>query len=452
MDEYKFRKDFIGWLDNRAESVRDADARLIAARCALRCVPVLVTALKTDPVYTKKEMLLPTLRASAVALAVALDPARLDLLRASVLRAHRACSPVELTDGFQTYWYRGTPDLHPFTAQRAQWTAWHAARSAASVSQKACDAALESAVHALYILSSIATRAENTFHEALQADMNDLICSVPHQSFGQRSLWPNGFPPEVSNLWESLSFQLDNSSESWSCWTGWYKDVLTGNPRSSARAFEIALIPDLNWSAGFNSINLQVSQFPGWSRTPKVIPPKPIVAMSIRHAADSVSEAALAYAHAVRERISELEERLTRVNDPDTESKLLDELTGLHGDLELAKQVAEQVTTLPADPPAKDLDAVADKALSLAERIDKRVRHYVGKRATGVGNLLWVGAGTIFLMSIGIPATMAVSIAGVSLAVGNLGKIAENASTIADAVAKAKQVPTPNGSKPQQED
>ncbi|MEM9061602.1 MAG: hypothetical protein AAGD13_14165 [Pseudomonadota bacterium] len=326
---------------------------------------------------------------------------------------------------------------HTAIAEAAE-AAARAARGAASAGDGAELAARATDANRSASAAETSSNAEALCWQAVQDDADALGNGWRYGRFGTTPLWHAGTPRWCRKLWHELGDYLLSADESWQVWIDWYQDRLEGKPANEDLEVAKALIPNEIWEAGPTKLNAEIARLMNEHSDTRLATHKSKIANTLRSAPARVSEAAGLYRDAAKDRIAEIEKRLPGINDPETETELREELTRLRGDMERAKDVADHVASLPVQASEAEIDAATDKTLSFAERVDERVRSFLGKRTTGIGNLLWVGAGSVFLIAIGIPVQFAVPVAGVTLAVGNAGQMAETAAKIADADAKIR--------------
>lgn len=206
---------------------------VIAARAALRVLPLARTVQFGSE--EARAILFPVFRANATARFAAMYPnladGALTVAKFAELTAKMAAGAVP------------TADESPVAAAIA---ARAAARAAAA--DAARDAAYEAA-YAAYAAADAADPEDDDACTAIRQDALDLKGGTPPDRLARAALWPTGaaelvFPSgNIGGHWSLLQNDLQRLGQHWDVWTGWYDEVLVGQPRSPARSEE--------WEAAF---------------------------------------------------------------------------------------------------------------------------------------------------------------------------------------------------------
>ena len=174
----------------------------IAARAALRVLPVLTPTLRDEPRQALSTIILPVFRAITTAVVVATGPTT-------------AVAPAAA-----------------YAADRADRAAYAAAARAAAYAAYAADraAAAAAAVRAAYA----ADRADADYaayaadRAALRADAEGLCEGLSVRGLLGRPLWPDQPPERLMPRWDTLKTACHREGDHWSVWTGWYEARLYG--------------------------------------------------------------------------------------------------------------------------------------------------------------------------------------------------------------------------------
>ncbi len=244
------------WLQRQPREV----SVIIAARAALRVLPVAASEFSTLGARQFGELISTVFRATALAWVAAKYPARAEAL--SSRSAAVAASTVA---------YAATRDNSP---ARASFAAVNAAQAA--------DATNTAFAHSAAFVTYIANTTAAAW-EALSRDVGFLSQGGAVAALADRPLWPDGTPTESSLLWAKLAVKLpvdhnwgiaSNSDsnhagdfvvlppgEHWEVWTRWYDERLAGAP-AHGDAYELvfATIPKEVWKEGPAAANRWIKE------------------------------------------------------------------------------------------------------------------------------------------------------------------------------------------------
>jgi hypothetical protein len=262
------------WLQTRPPE----DAVLIAARAALRVLPLVGLALGRDADTRRAAIVLPVFRAAAIASLVGSWPnlatevragdaaaradaaaARADaaagdpVARAVAYASARAIANAAACATIRAY---ATADAAADAADAAA----HAADAAAYVTARATDPARS--VDALWeaITSEAAARARARTWRAISSDATALEGGAAHVDLGARQLWPGGAPVEAIEDWQKLVDHLLTASEGWQVWIDWYDGILEGSRLDPDLELRKAFVAHDVWRQGPGVVNAEMAQ------------------------------------------------------------------------------------------------------------------------------------------------------------------------------------------------
>lgn len=286
-------------------------ACIIAARVALRVVPLFVEALREEEKERRAAIVLPGLRAVAAASFAAAWPARAAEIRMAASTASSQASGAigEASDSAQQnlFDYKEISENfpHSFIATleanvRALDVAEHAVKAAVSAAQTvvdtvdaangvaAPDAATEAAIstckaasdavdgshgHAQFY-SELLTDGEadagketeimphiTEFWKAVDLDTEMLTTTKkegaragPAEELLKRKLWLNEIPIRLGRSWAQFKEELPED-EGWQVWVDWYEDRLVGRSACETLEFQRVTIADEDWKRGPAHVN-----------------------------------------------------------------------------------------------------------------------------------------------------------------------------------------------------
>jgi len=261
MVEITDRESLKAWLETRPR----ADAVLIAARAALRVLPLVVRALDNDAERRRRTVVLPTFRAAAVAGFAGTWP---EQATADVRRAARAAADAAASAARAAY---AAIQADADAAVRAAYAARAVqAVRAARAARAAADAAYAAAYAAAAATGTYAAYADAVY-AAIQADAAALEDGADHADVAARPLWPRGTPDWAQADWHDLSDRLAaadrDSGEGWQVWIDWYRARLQGvpvdhlrDPATMPRQRAIVLIDDDIWDQGPVTVNAEIAR------------------------------------------------------------------------------------------------------------------------------------------------------------------------------------------------
>ena len=226
------------WLDSRPAE----DARLIAARAALRALPGLAWLFRSDRITAPFAIILPVFRAIAVASVAAKMPTQ----RQQVQEAARSAASTALS-AHSAHSARSAADSARSAADSA-----YSARSAALSARSAALSAYSAHSAALSARSTAASAA----WKAVEQDAVGLEDGMAHGAFMTVPLWHEAGPPEgLAEAWPELRDRLLAEDPLWHVWTDWVQDQLAGRTMIEALEVKKALIPDEDWEKGPAHVN-----------------------------------------------------------------------------------------------------------------------------------------------------------------------------------------------------
>ncbi len=285
-------------------------ACIIAARVALRVVPLFVEALCEEVKERRTAIVLPGLRAVAAASFAAAWPARAaEIRRAASTASSQASGAIgEASDSAQQnlFDYKEISENFPpgFIATleanvRALDVAGYAVNAAVSAAQAVVDtvdaangiAAPDAATEAAISTCMAASEAVDGIHDHAQfyaqlltdgeADAGKETEIMPHiaefwkaveldtkllttkkagvragpaEELLTRKLWLNGIPIRLGRSWAQFKEKLPED-EGWQVWVDWYEDCLVGRSACETLEFQRVTIADEDWKLGPAHVN-----------------------------------------------------------------------------------------------------------------------------------------------------------------------------------------------------
>lgn len=281
-------------------------AIILAARAALRVVPVLGEALREDKIVRRESVVLAGFRALAAAFFAGTWPRRAAEIRQAVRAAREAIKKaseiasearinlVEATEAvFEEHEYiwdleadaraLGIADRAISAAAHATQTIIDAVDSAAGIASS--NAAFEATTSAV-VAAHTAVDGVNGDTELLDAENDDKDEESPSADhikefwnaveedaklleegviqggnpanlgadLSERALWPSGIPIWAGRRWADFKDELPEE-EGWRVWIIWYEDRLLGQPAVEQLEFDQVTTSNENWDRGPRIVN-----------------------------------------------------------------------------------------------------------------------------------------------------------------------------------------------------
>lgn len=225
------------WLKSQTVEV----AMVIAARAALRVVPVLSLARgSTGSRLTRRKMILRVYRAVAAAWAVSAFPGRRDALTDA---ARKAVS--------------GLGDVRAAPPERA------AAYALAALLESSTEIPARAATAVGYALDAAGEKGQHAFDNmlaAIETDANLLRERFSPVTLATSQLWPTRPPEWVRESWEELKTALIAENEGWHVWSLWYEARMFGDVIRQELEIARALITDELWRQEPRTLNARVQE------------------------------------------------------------------------------------------------------------------------------------------------------------------------------------------------
>lgn len=225
------------WLQEQPVEV----AMVIAARAALRTVPVLSLARgSTGSRLTRRKMILRVFRAVAAAWAVSAFPGRRDALTNA---ARKAVS--------------GLGDVQAAPPERA------AAYALASLLESSTEIPARAATAVGYALDAAGEKGQLAFDSmlaAIETDVNLLRERFSAVTIATSQLWPSRPPEWVRESWEELKNALIAENEGWHVWSLWYEARMFGDVIRQELEVTRVLIPDEVWHQEPRVLNTRIQE------------------------------------------------------------------------------------------------------------------------------------------------------------------------------------------------
>lgn len=223
------------WLQTQPVEV----AMVIAARAALRAVPVLSLARdSTGSRLTRRKMILRAYRAVAAAWAVSAFPGRRDALTNA---ARKAIS--------------GLGDVRAAPPERA------AAYALAALLESSTEIPARAATAVGYALDAAGEKGQLAFDNmlaAIETDANLLRGRFSPVTVATSQLWPTRPPEWVRESWEELKNALIAENEGWHVWSLWYEARMFGDVIRQELEVARVLIPDEIWHQEPRVLNTRI--------------------------------------------------------------------------------------------------------------------------------------------------------------------------------------------------
>jgi hypothetical protein len=233
------RRGFEQWLSHKP----DQWSRVLAARSALRAVPVLAAIFESRDVrleIAERTIILPIFRALAAAWTSARYADSDSVLAAKVSR--------EDIIGSDTIW-----DASALVAGAATSAALAVG---ANNAERAAYAAGEAAVS----ITAYAASADR-FWAVTGDDARILEHGIAPYDLASHPLWPGEIPDWARAGWRVLWHALLSANPDWEVWTNWYTARVSGGPIAEETNFAFAVIPEEIWEQGPRAVNARIKAF-----------------------------------------------------------------------------------------------------------------------------------------------------------------------------------------------
>ena len=240
--------DFETWLKTRPPE----DAVLIAARAALRVLPLIQPALPHEAGLHRAGRVLPTFRALAVANSVGTWPSRIGEVKDAALQAAQFTSI-----GF------GAPIANVATRAAAIAANLQTGPAAADAVARAADAArrLIGGDCDSDFSNDFSKGGHTSIWQYVALEAAALEAGMSHEALGGTQLWPGAsfsgtrsgstattaVPGWADDQWRALKQHLLDAGEDWEVWVNWYDVILAGHPLDPHLELKKARIPELAW-------------------------------------------------------------------------------------------------------------------------------------------------------------------------------------------------------------
>jgi len=255
--EFNNREDLERWLKDRPRE----DVVVIAARAALRVLPLLVTALDEDAKAHRATIVMPTFRAMAAPWVTAVGPTQGAEVRTAA--AFAATAAVRAANAFAGGAATAAAVARAAAvAARAAAYAPDAARAAADAARTAANVAAfaagatDFAAAAAAANANAAANADDALWRTLRTEMAALENDTNVAGW---ELWPDGSPYWFEESWRDLKAHLLATNEGWEVWTDWYEDRLHDRRFNKALEEARVLMHDEIWEHGPNVVNAQIA-------------------------------------------------------------------------------------------------------------------------------------------------------------------------------------------------
>lgn len=261
-------EDLEEWLRKRPRE----DAVLIAARIALRSLPLLAPVIHANEEEDRKTVLLPVMRGLLVASVAGfhhLDDLELARLASKVTSSSAALSALYETldsihsaiDALLSIPQLATKDELLVNVVE---TAIAFERALEAHTEGAGSAARSAMIADVLVLEKLGS------HAGLASSPLWLSGRVPKSSSPSRFLYdPINIPEPSFRLWNWLRRDLRSANEDWFVWVDWYQDRLDGKAANEDLEVAKALIPDETWDAGPAVLNAEIARLI-WEHAPEL--------------------------------------------------------------------------------------------------------------------------------------------------------------------------------------
>ncbi|MEM7743357.1 MAG: hypothetical protein AAF409_06565 [Pseudomonadota bacterium] len=400
MAEITDRESLENWLEGRPIE----DARLIAARAALRVLPLLAVGTeygdRDDQPFST--LSLPIFRALQIACVGSVWPHNANELR----------DIAGATDFSSFRYWVGYADIAATAAARA-------------VAATGTDSG--SAQHAITEAADADVSSTTDIWRSVDADAKLLEAGTDHTELGHTGLWHgDSASREISNQWGMFRKHLLQRppEEGWGHWIDWYEGILRGDPGEEHLELEIALITNDKWNEGPAALNAEIARLADEAEIDEEVDQRPTAAAAneVKEVADAVAARSSEIAFSAAEKhdliAKIIEEKRTRLpNDPEALEDAQEEIAKLEAMLPDLEQISDRAAQLPVSPTSTEVEPIVDKVLDLSAKAEEYVSIFVGRdRAPGVLDVAVIGGLTAFLIFCGAPAIASVVIASGAIA------------------------------------
>ena len=265
------REQFEAWLRQRPGEEGRRVAVLLAARSALRVLPLVANfaLLGGGQVRIRQFVALTAMsfRASALARGAGKYPTRANAFYAAAdaaaaaayaSRAAAAAADASRAAAVAADASRAAAAAAAYAAAYAADAAASRAAAAAAAAAYAADAAAAAAAYAAAADdASRAAYAAATWN-ALNADIA-LLATQGSDALVDARLWLSGAPNWAVASWSKLRAALP-PDENWQVWLDWYEDCLAGRTRGEARELVFASVPQAEWDKGPAAANAWIKE------------------------------------------------------------------------------------------------------------------------------------------------------------------------------------------------
>jgi hypothetical protein len=251
------------WLESLAPAKRPDDVAVaLAARAALRVVPLLVTGRGRER-GESTNLISTVFRASALAWIGARFSLKGDSFRSFAIAAEDNLTPVKVSVESAN-----GVSAHVRLILEAVFEALRAVQSNATTTilrpfpiESAAINAIRDAFGA-YAAFLGATTARSGFI-SVDDDAELIVAGATGPEVAGQPLWPNGPPDWASTSWRQLKTALLGAGQGWEVWTDWYEARLAGDaahPPNEALEIARATIPDEIWKQGPAAVNAEIKR------------------------------------------------------------------------------------------------------------------------------------------------------------------------------------------------
>ena len=231
------------WFNKQPSAV----AVVLAARAALRVLPLVAQTNEESAEQVLSVVVLPCFRAAAVSWAVAKYPGLGSNLTYAAYAAHVAA---HRAGAFKMPF---PPSGNARSSNAADAAAFAAAAANANITAaaNATACANDAAIGSDVCVASDVTAIEQESGTTSRAARAAYVADTP--------LWPGGTPIWALRAWEQLKTLLSAAQEDWEVWIAWYEDRLAGQPSADAD-LDIArvMLTDDLWEQGPKAVNAEI--------------------------------------------------------------------------------------------------------------------------------------------------------------------------------------------------